>query len=296
MMNHSFRLSQKTMRHAFLIIAHNEFKVLQALIDCLDSRDSDLFVHIDKKVDPVPCLTTRNSRLVVLDERIDVRWGNVSQIQTELLLLRSAQNEAFRSGKQYDYYHIISGTHLPLVSKERFDDYFRNRPLAVFLPMYTDEYEIDLKVRRMNICTGTFAHSSLAQLLWKASNRIQQLFGIKRFSDKSFYKASNWCSLSSDTVKYVLDRSTSITKQYRWSFCGDEFFLPSLLMNSDFKDSVEWRNDYLYLNFNHSANPKVLENSDYEEIVASGCLWARKFSSQYPSLLDMLTGGINRIV
>lgn len=274
------------MKHAFLIIAHNEFKVLQTLIDCLDGQDSDIFVHIDKKVEPVPCLATRDSRLIVLDERIDVRWGNVSQIETELLLLRNAQDEACRLGKQYDYYHIISGTHLPLVSKERFDDYFRNRPSAVFLPMYTDEYEIDIKVRRMNICTRFFAHSSLAQFLWKASNRIQQLLGIKRFPDQPFFKASNWCSLSGDVVTYVINNSASIMTQYKWSFCGDEFFLPSLLMNSDYKNSIDWRKDYLYVDFNHSSNPKVLDDADYQAIVDSGCLWARKFSSRYPNILE----------
>lgn len=280
------------MKHAFLIIAHNEFKVLQTLIDCLDGPDSDIFVHIDKKVEPVPCLATSDSRLIVLDERIDVRWGNVSQIETELLLLGKAQDEACRSGKQYDYYHIISGTHLPLVSKERFDDYFRNRPSAVFLPMYTDEYEIDLKVRRMNICTGTFAHSSLAQLLWKASNWIQQLFGIKRFSGQHFYKASNWCSLSGDVVTYVINNSASIMTQYKWSFCGDEFFLPSILMSSDYSDSIDWRKDYLYMNFNNSSNPKVLDDADYQGIVDSGCLWARKFSEKNTSLMSKIVGPI----
>lgn len=78
------------MKHAFLIISHNEFEVLQMLIDRLDSERTDIFVHIDKKVKILPRLHTLQSRLYVLNERIDVRWGHVSQIECELLLFETA--------------------------------------------------------------------------------------------------------------------------------------------------------------------------------------------------------------
>ena len=75
------------MRHAWLIIAHNEFGILQQLISMLDDARSDFYVHIDKKVKQLPELHAEKGRLTILKKRIDVCWGTVSQIRTELLLL-----------------------------------------------------------------------------------------------------------------------------------------------------------------------------------------------------------------
>lgn len=90
--------------HAYLIIAHNNFKQLQILINLLDDDRNDIFIHIDKKVEELPLLTTNKSKLFILDKRIDVRWGNVNQIETEILLFETAVKH-----NQYEYYHLISG-------------------------------------------------------------------------------------------------------------------------------------------------------------------------------------------
>ena len=63
------------MKHAFLIIAHSEFSLLQLLIDMLDDTCNDIYVHIDKKVLYMPELHTKYSHLNILENRIDVRWG-----------------------------------------------------------------------------------------------------------------------------------------------------------------------------------------------------------------------------
>ena len=39
------------MKHAFLIIAHNNPRIFETLIGLLDFKDNDIFVHIDKKAD-----------------------------------------------------------------------------------------------------------------------------------------------------------------------------------------------------------------------------------------------------
>ena len=40
----------KVMRHAFLILAHNEFQILKILLSMLDDGRNDIYLHIDKKV------------------------------------------------------------------------------------------------------------------------------------------------------------------------------------------------------------------------------------------------------
>jgi hypothetical protein len=47
------------MKHAYLIIAHNEFKILSYLVKALDDERNDIYVHIDKRLKN--CLTLKLS-------------------------------------------------------------------------------------------------------------------------------------------------------------------------------------------------------------------------------------------
>ena len=38
------------MKHAYLIIAHHEFDILNKLIQAIDDERNDIFIHFDKKV------------------------------------------------------------------------------------------------------------------------------------------------------------------------------------------------------------------------------------------------------
>lgn len=38
------------MKHAYLIMAHNQFHILEVLLNLIDDERNDIFLHIDKKV------------------------------------------------------------------------------------------------------------------------------------------------------------------------------------------------------------------------------------------------------
>lgn len=67
----------KVMRHAFLILAHNEFQILKILLSMLDDGRNDIYLHIDKKVVLGPLeqdlFRLAKARLFVLEQRLDVR-------------------------------------------------------------------------------------------------------------------------------------------------------------------------------------------------------------------------------
>ena len=269
------------MRHAWLIIAHNEFGILQRLVSALDSPQSEIYIHIDKKVESLPDIHVKRSRLIFLSDRIDVRWGSILQIKCELVLLKTA----FASGP-YDYYHIISGTTLPLKSFEEIDLYFHQyRGKSVFrsLCQPPSSQEI-LKVRRYNLFVRHYASPKAflrksSQFLWKASVAIQRLLGIEANQGKVFYNASNWVSLTQDAVKYILGRERDILKTYRYSFCGDEYFIPSELMGSPLKDALINGDHYLLHKIIHS-NASVYPLTEYNRLSESGYLFARKFTER----------------
>ena len=45
-----------TNRHAYLIMAHNEWELLNTLLSLIDDPRNDIFLHIDKKVKTMPDL------------------------------------------------------------------------------------------------------------------------------------------------------------------------------------------------------------------------------------------------
>lgn len=235
------------MHHAWLIIAHNEFGILQRLLDALDDHSNDIYVHIDKKVSSLPELHTNKSRLIMLDRRVDVRWGGFSQIKCELTLF-----EASAVHGPYDYYHVISGVTLPLKPISELEIFFRKadgKSVLTGLGRATI-YQEKLKVRRYNLFLRNYTSSNVllrrtSQFLWKSAIAFQRILGVETNRGKTFYKASNWLSLTEEAVKYLLSRKTNILKTYRWSFCGDEFFVPSELMASQLKGSILNEDFYL---------------------------------------------------
>ena len=269
------------MNHAWLIITHGEFEILKLLVEGLDYANNDIYIHFDKKVKHIPKIKTINSRLFILKNRIDVRWGHVSQIKTELLLFK----EAAKNGP-YSYYHLISGVHLPLKPMQMIQDYFKsiNGYSALSDFEEPDSYEVNLKMRRYNCFLKNFAsHNQFikesSQFLWKAAIALQRVFRITRNDSRVYYKARNWVSLTEEAVLFILSREKQILHDYRFSFCGDEFFVPSLLMDSPLKNRII-ASDCLLLCQMIQANAKCFPLSERQTLADSKFLFARKFTSK----------------
>ena len=60
------------MKHAFLILAHNEFDILKALVRSLDDVGNDIYIHFDRKVNLLPELKMKFSKLYILEDRINI--------------------------------------------------------------------------------------------------------------------------------------------------------------------------------------------------------------------------------
>ena len=257
------------MKQAYLIIAHNEFGILQKLVSALDGAGTDIYIHFDAKVKGLPEISTTKSRLFILDNRVNVQWGTVSQIKCELTLF-----EAVATNRPYDFYHVISGTHLPLKSTEEINAYFEDHKGETIVTGLCQDipYQETLKMRRYNLFLG---HS----FWWRAAIAIQRILHIERNRGRNFYKASNWSSLSQEAMDYILSRKKEILKIYKYSFCGDEYFVPSELMDSPLKDTV--RNDEKYLLHNITrANAATFKLADLSELKKTDYLFARKFTSK----------------
>lgn len=66
-------------KHAYLIMAHNNFSLLSLLLQLIDDVRNDIYIHIDKKVKDFDVKKYENmcthSKVYFTSERIDVKWG-----------------------------------------------------------------------------------------------------------------------------------------------------------------------------------------------------------------------------
>ncbi len=274
------------MKHAYLIIAHNEYTVLSRLINFLDDERNDIYIHFDKK-SKIPAndlLRTKKSNLIVLDNRVDIRWGHVSQIEAELLLFEKAIGLF-----NYEFFHIISGVHLPLYSQNYIHEFFSlKRGKQLFMPMDSNPDEEENKMHRYNFLMKDFGSDNLIiQRMWRLLLQMQHFIGIRRNQGIKFQKASNWVSITAEAVKYLLSIKKDILNRYNYTMCGDEFFIPSELLNSGREWDIEF-NDRLLLHEIKNANAVVYTNEDINTILMSNCLFARKFSSESVNLINLL--------
>jgi len=281
-------------KHAYLILAHNEFEILQTLISLLDDARNDIYVHIDRKVMNLPSLSAAQSQLYILEHRVDVRWGSISQIKAEYKLFEAAS----LGGMYYERYHLISGTHLPLKRQDDIHNFFEKKAGQEVLSfLYTNTYEINMKLARYHFFLNYFQYGKtwqrrLANFCWHVLLKLQYLLRIQGATPKVSIKANNWVSLSGRAVQHILKHKQTVLKEFRWSLCGDEFFVPYLLTGKDVIFEVKDDGNLLFNDF-QGSNPRVLTEQDEAFLLHSDYLFARKFSKSAMPIVDRIVKHLN---
>lgn len=278
-----------------MILAHNQYDRLQELIEVLDDERNDIYVHIDVKVGELPLLSAKKSKIILLEDRVDVRWGDVSVVEAEYCLMQAA----YSSGAQYRYYHLLSGVDLPLKSQEEIHAFFEQYDGYDFIGYYQGELsqELDRKVQRYHLFARDFRGdaslgSQLKRIVRAIAIRIEELVGYRRYPKMRFAKGTQWFSITNNLVSGVLKRKAEVLKLYRATFCPDEIFLHTLALDKslganifDLKD--EARGCQRYIGW-QDGELKDFVDEDYDRIVSSNLLFARKFGTSSDQLRHRL--------
>lgn len=274
-------------KHAYLILAHGQFDLLTLLVSALDDVRNDIYIHIDAKVRELPELSIKAAGLYLLEDRVDVRWGDVSVIEAEFALMQAASSNCY----EYAYYHLLSGVDLPIKTQDYIHSFFAEhagREFVGFNHAPDLERSLTRKVRRWHLFPKDFRGEGLCNLLKRILRavfiRVQELFSIERNSEVMFRKGTQWFSITDRCVRGVLSERDKILRLYRYTFCPDEIFLQTYLAHTPLKDNVYdyedegrgcmrcigWRNNQL-------ADFKA---EDLDMIRSSEALFARKFNNQ----------------
>lgn len=279
------------MRHAFLIIAHNEPKILDALLFQLKHPDNVIFVHVDKKVEGI--LFAQFQSIVSkwgghLFSKYNVKWGDFSMVECELFLYKTAMQIGF------DYYHLLSGVDLlikPVIALHSFIEKYNGYE---FIRVATDVDNQTQAYIKTNYyyCFTQFNRSFLGKIIKAVklpyvSLYIQKFLKINRCKKDKFrhYKGDEWCSLSHNAVNYILLREHFIRERYCHTSCADEIYKQTILMNNTyFRERIyipeqSFQNSGLRLIDWNRGKPYIWNSSDYDELVQSNNFFARKFES-----------------
>lgn len=279
------------MRHAFLIMAHNNWEQLRILLTLLDDSRNDIFLHIDKKAIDSPSRDDLESLLkhatLHFTPRMDVTWGGDSQISCEMLLLKQA------IPSQCDYYHLLSGVDLPLHSMDYIDSFFIAHRGQEFLSLAEVADSISQETRE-RISLYHPLQNLLGRRFFRITNgcnTLQRMLHIDRLRSHQnlvLGKGANWFSITGDFAKHVVENWHQWASVFSSSFCGDEVFLQTMILNSPFAERIYHYNaktrsghgSYMRLIDWKRGSPYVFRTTDYKELSTSPMLFARKFDER----------------
>lgn len=288
------------MRHAWLILTHGNFEILEKQLHFLDSKNADFYIHVDAKSEfnAERFLAVPKKSRITFVARHRISWGHFAMVEAELELLRAATPGG------YDYYHLLSGVDVPLKSREYIEEYFTRAPGTNYVSFLSPEisrsdlYRVMFyyPLQRYNI-----RKPAVRRALRNLSGAVQLGFGVDRTrrlpDDFVFQKGSQWFSITHPLAQYLLEKEDEIRSIFSNTYCPDEMFLQTEIMNSPFRGTLPpaaFENNYAsclrYIDWQR-GNPYTFTDADLDELLAAPetALFARKFDYRSsPGVVDAL--------
>ncbi len=274
-------------KHAYLIMYHKNSEQLIKLLGVLDDERNDIYIHADKKTKDFP--TEKLQKTVkcaglFFTKRIKVGWGVFSIVQAIMILLKEA------SKKQYAYYHLLSSQDLPIKPQEYIHAFFREFSGLEFiqrgtcLPKRTDGME---RIAFYHFFIDYYNNAGCylkkaGRYIEKASLRIQKRLGINRIRgrEESFFCGSTWFSITQEFAEYCVQQEKWIRKNFKWTLCGDEIFMPTIAVNSCFQSRMHHPMRLIDWDRGSVSHPHIFTGKDFHLLAQSDCLFARKFDME----------------
>lgn len=270
-------------KHAYLIIAHDDWKLLSKLIESLDDSRNEIFIHIDKKSKDFninKIYNPKNAECTYI-KRQNISWGGYSQISVEMRLILVAMQK-----EKFDYLHLLSGHDLPLKSQNEIHDWFDRQHQISFIALDKIPQHQSAIRDRCSMYYFFQEYAGRGRNLYQKCIRkfdyflclIQKIFKIDRVKNyKKIYKGHNWFSITGEMAEEVLRHSREIKKHFKFTFCADEVFLQTIAYNSKLNDKIV-DNSLRAIDWNR-GNPYIYKIDDIDMLLASKYLFARKFCS-----------------
>ncbi|RYE19733.1 MAG: hypothetical protein EOP51_19305, partial [Sphingobacteriales bacterium] len=276
------------MRFALLIITYTSPQQTQRLINKLNNGNFDFYIHVDKKHD----INTHKDlfnipNVYFIKNRVDIKWAGYTTQRAAF----NGVKEIRASGKEYAFINLLSGQDYPIRSAEYIEAFLKanvGKQLIKCNHFETEWKEAISRIDRYHLPDVTVKGKYFVE-------RVLNTF-VKRPAPPvklDFYgsNATFW-TLSPECIYYIVDYVESNKKLLRFfqlSWGSDEFVVQTIIMNSTWRNEVVNEN-YRYVDWSGGGSrPKFLTVNDFDRIMASGAIFARKFNIEKDEqILDMI--------
>ena len=289
-------------KHAYLIMAHGNWSILEKLIKLLDSEYNDIYLHIDAKSKFSSCEIIgwgKQSRVSIMNSQ-NVYWADFSQVEVTLKLLEFACQNG-----QYTYFHLLSGTDLPIKSKNEIYHFFENNIGKNFIGIVPKE--VWYSVRRVKyyhplLHNNIYRNSKLLKGVDRVLEYIQRICGVNRLKncDWKIIDGWTWFSITEEFCKYVLEKKLLIYQMFSNTIASDELFMQTLIFNSPYVDTLYDINDLKngsmrYIDWQR-GKPYMwgADSTDYKLLIKSPYMFARKFDESQNEIIEMICKELSR--
>jgi len=114
-----------------------------------------------------------------------------------------------------------------------------------------------------------------------------------RLDADNLYKGSNWFSITESMAKYVLFHKKYINNRFKYTQNADEMFIQTLAVNSAYRDRItNTHMRFIDWERGNGCSPYTFSLEDYDLLMKSGKLFARKFSDENIDLVKKIYGSI----
>lgn len=285
------------MKLAYIILAHTAPSHLVRLINRLHHPDDVFFIHIDIKSDEEifkQALNNSSANIHFVKKRENGRWGDVGIVKATL----NAMDEIVHHKIDFDHIVLLSGTDYPIKSTEQIRDFYcQNKKYSFLTYESLPSKQLNFGgMDRINRYTYNFLgkrevflplkwtkHLSLKGKVFNFILGIKTFFKSKRVFPFNWmpYYGSQWWSMSMEACKFVVKFSTENPNYLQYhihTLLPDEIFFQSLLLNGYPNQDLVVNDNKRFIEFEeNSSHPQVLTDSDFERLIQSDKLFARKF-------------------
>lgn len=285
---------------AFLISAYTEPESLYTLIRKLDGMlCADFYIHIDKKVPIAPFRSglTNMPNVFFVEKRIRVYWGGYSQVEMQLSMI-----EEMLSRKRY-YSRVINltGMDYPIVRKELLLEKLSNCQIE-YICGFDVKNELDAGRRKMSLKYSCFYLMDTFKVIRALMIRLRLPRLLYRHVELQLFFGSEYWALTYECIAELYRdylKNKQLQQLLRFSFVPSEAWVHTMFYNSHWRDKAIQPPKVRYEGlislspitfFKYADAIKILDEEDYEDIINSGRLFARKIvtgkSDRLISLLE----------
>ena len=282
------------MKHGLIVLAHGN---IPDLLDMLGQFDDhfDAYVHLDRKARVSSSELKEleaSPRVRYVSRRFAVNWGSMNIVRAILHVSREAVKD-----KGLSYLHMITGTDRIIVKPSAFRAHFaahRGKEYLLHFALPTRFWPhggLD-RLTHYDLLDLFDVRTERGKKYRNLALHFQQRLGFKRTIPSGFpplFGGSMSWSLTRDLVDHVLRRDSddpTFMKRFANTHCPDEIAMQTLIMNSTLSPNVV-NNNLRYIDWTRkkSAHPYVLYLANWDEMVASGNVLARKIDRPVSDIL-----------